>query len=92
MQDPSDPTWLVVVQGRKFSMTDYTDGASFDVTDMPLVNQEMPIISAIDQHDVVHASLNDHNEGLWESIETYLLMFFLVMYNTYCIIVMHVCF
>ena len=56
MQDPSDPTWLVVVQGRKFSMTDYTDGASFDVTDMPLVNQEMPIISAIDQNDVVHAS------------------------------------
>ena len=64
MQDPSDPTWLVVVQGRKFSMTDYSDGAAFDVTSMPPVNQEMPIISGIDQDNVVHASRNDHNEGL----------------------------
>ena len=56
VQDPTDPTWSVVVQVIKFSMTDYTDGASFDVIDMPPVNQQMPIISAIDQNDVVHAS------------------------------------
>ena len=64
VQDPSDPTWSMVVQGRKFEMTDYSDGATFDVTYMPPVNQQLPMISATDQDDVEHASRNDHHEGL----------------------------
>jgi len=67
VQDPSNWRWSVVVQGRKFSMTDYSDGSSVDVSDMSAVCQQMPIINATDQDDVVHATRNDHYEGLWEN-------------------------
>ena len=47
VEDPSDPTWSVVIQGRKFDMTDYSHYAAFDVTDMPPVNDQIPVIEAL---------------------------------------------
>ena len=70
VQDPSDSRWSVFVQGRKFSMSDYSDGSSVDVSDMPIACQQMPIINGIDHDDVVHATRNDHHKGLWENNHT----------------------
>ncbi|XP_028208335.1 uncharacterized protein LOC114391537 [Glycine soja] len=70
VEDPSDPTWSVVIQGRKFDMTDYSHYAPFDVTDMPPVNDQIPVIEATDEDDVEHAMRHDHHEGLWENNDT----------------------
>ncbi|XP_006590121.1 uncharacterized protein [Glycine max] len=70
VEDPSDPTWSVVIQGRKFDMTDYSHYAAFDVTDMPPVNDQIPVIEATDKDDVEHAMRHDHHEGLWENNDT----------------------
>ena len=70
VEDPSDPTWSVAIQGRKFYMTDYSHYAAFDVTDMPPVNDQIPRMEAIDKDDVEHATRHDHHEGLWENNDT----------------------
>ena len=70
VEDPSDPTWFVVIQGKKFDMTDYTHYAAFDVTDMPPVNDQIPVMEATDEDDVEHATRHDHHEGLWENNDT----------------------
>ena len=70
VQDSFDSRRSVVLQGRKFSISDYCDGSSVDVSDMRTFCQQMPVINGTDQDDVVHVTRNDHHEGLWENNHT----------------------
>ena len=70
VQDSFDSRRSVVLKGRKFSISDYCDGSSVDVSDMRTFCQQMPVINGIDQDDVVHVTRNDHHEGLWENNHT----------------------
>ena len=42
----------MVVQGRKFDMTNFSHDAAFDMIDMPPVNEQIPIMSATNEDDV----------------------------------------
>nr|KYP40119.1 hypothetical protein KK1_038547 [Cajanus cajan] len=63
--DPIDERWFVVLQGRSVlnlddSTVKFGESLSFS-TCMPTNNEEI-------EQDDVHATCNDHDEGIWENI------------------------
>ena len=70
VEDPSDSTWSVVLQGKTSGIPANTDQATLDVNEIPTFAQQMPSINAENDDDDVYANRIDHDEGLWENMET----------------------
>ena len=70
VEDPSDSTWSVVLQGKISGILVDTDHATLDVNDMPMFAPQMPSINAKNDDDEVYANHIDHDEGLWENMPT----------------------
>ena len=68
VQDPSDPRWSVVLQGKTSGFPYHMYASTLDVNDMPTFSPHMPSINAKSEEDDIHASHNDHDEGLWENM------------------------
>ena len=70
VEDPSDSTWSVVLQGKTSGIPADTDQATLDVNEIPTFAQQMPSINAENDDDDVYANRIDHDEGLWENMAT----------------------
>ena len=70
VEDPSDSTWSVVLQGKTSGILPDTDASTLDVNEMPTFSPQMPFINAENEEDDVYANRIDHDEGLWENIAT----------------------
>ncbi|XP_040869857.1 uncharacterized protein [Glycine max] len=63
VEDPSDSTWSVVLQGKTSGIPADTDQATLDVNEIPTFAQQMPSINAENDDDDVYANRIDHDEG-----------------------------
>ena len=70
VEDPSDSTWSVVLQGKTSGIPVDSDHATLDVNDMPTFAPQMPSINAENDDDDVYANCINHDEGLWENMPT----------------------
>ena len=70
VEDPSDSTWSIVLQGKTSGIPADTDQATLDVNEIPTFAQQMPSINAENDDDDVYANRIDHDEGLWENMAT----------------------
>ena len=68
VEDPSDSRRSVVLQEKTSGITYDIDGSTLDVNDMPIFSPHMPSINGENEEDDVHATRNDHDEGLWENM------------------------
>ena len=70
VEDPSDSTWSVVLQGKTSGIPTDTDQETLDVNEILMFSQQMPLINAENDDDDVYANRIDHDEGLWENMAT----------------------
>ena len=49
VEDPCDLRWSVVLQGRTTCISDWIDGSTLDVSEMPTFCDQMPFINGEDQ-------------------------------------------
>lgn len=68
--DPSNKRWSVVLQGKKMTATDDIKDSSLDISETLSFSSKMPNFNEEDEVDDVHATRDDHHEGIWENIVT----------------------
>ena len=69
VKDPSNERWSVVIQGRTEYDVDNHDDSIVQHADNS-ISRHLPPINEKNDVDEVHATRNDHNEGIWENIVT----------------------
>ena len=69
VKDPSNERWSVVIQGRTEYDVDNHDDSIVKHADNS-ISRHLPPINEENDVDEVHATRNDHNEGIWENIVT----------------------
>jgi len=67
VQDPSDPTWSLVLQGKTSGIPYDMCASTLDVNHIPTFSPQMSSINAENEEDDVHTNRNDHDEGSWEN-------------------------
>jgi len=70
VNDPSNKRWSIVLQGKvKHDGHDH-DESTLNLIDTPSLLRRIPPTNDEVDNDEVHATRNDHNEGIWENILT----------------------
>jgi len=68
VNDPSNERWSIVLQGIvKHDGNDH-DESTLNLIDTPSLLRRIPQMNDEVDNDEVHATRNDHNEGIWENI------------------------
>nr|XP_004492006.1 uncharacterized protein LOC101504571 [Cicer arietinum] len=70
VSDPSNKKWLVVLQGKSFHGPNESLDSTLDVFDTPPFSQR--ILTFVEETivDDEYATRDDHQEGIWENIQT----------------------
>ena len=66
--DLTNKRWLVVLHGRIMHDTHENDNLTFDISETPSFSTNMPTLNVDNEVDDVHATRDDHHEGLWENV------------------------
>ncbi|XP_052730492.1 uncharacterized protein LOC128195840 [Vigna angularis] len=70
VNDPSNKRWSIVLQGRTTHGSHPNDGSTLDIYETPSFSTNIPTLDVDTEVDDVHATRDDHHEGLWENIPT----------------------
>jgi len=68
--DPSNKKWSVVLQVRTTHGTHENDDSTLDISETPSFSTNIPTLEVDTKVEDVHATRDDHHEGLWENIQT----------------------
>ncbi|XP_068472457.1 uncharacterized protein [Phaseolus vulgaris] len=66
--DLTNKRWSVVLHGRIMHGTHENDNLTFDISETPSFSTNMPTLNVDNEVDDVHATRDDHHEGLWENV------------------------
>ncbi|XP_031127604.1 uncharacterized protein LOC116029701 [Ipomoea triloba] len=64
--DPCDKKWSIVLHGKKQITGDLNEDVSFDIEEIPPFSLSLLSVIVDNEIDEVHASRDDHHEGIWE--------------------------
>ncbi|XP_031111755.1 uncharacterized protein LOC116015719 [Ipomoea triloba] len=64
--DPCDKKWSIVLHGKKQITGDLNEDISFDIEEIPPFSLSLLPVIVDNEIDEVHASRDDHHEGIWE--------------------------
>jgi len=70
VKDPSNERWSVVIHGQNEFDVDNRDDSIAQYADNPSLCRQLPPMNDENDVDEVHATRNDHNEGIWKNIIT----------------------
>ena len=70
MKDPYNERWPVVIQGRIEHDANKHDDSRVQYVVNPSLSRHVTSLEEENDVDKVHATWNDHNEGIWENIVT----------------------
>ncbi|XP_019173250.1 PREDICTED: uncharacterized protein LOC109168723 [Ipomoea nil] len=65
--DPSDKKWSVVLHGKRQITGDGNEDVSYEIEEIPPFSSSLLPVIIDNEIDEVHASRDDHHEGLWEN-------------------------
>ncbi|XP_031127671.1 uncharacterized protein LOC116029770 [Ipomoea triloba] len=64
--DSCDKKWSIVLHGKKQITGDLNEDVSFDIEEIPPFSLSLLPVMVDNEIDEVHASRDDHHEGIWE--------------------------
>ena len=70
VKDPCNERWSVVIQGRIEPDANNHDDSRVQYVVNPSLSRHVTPLKEENDVDKVHATRNDHNEGIWENIVT----------------------
>ncbi|CAK8534103.1 unnamed protein product [Lathyrus sativus] len=70
VRDPSNKKWPVVLQGKSNHNPNDSEHATLDIYETPSFSQRVPTLVEDTIGDEVYATREDHQEGIWENIQT----------------------
>ncbi|XP_019183937.1 PREDICTED: uncharacterized protein LOC109178839 [Ipomoea nil] len=65
--DPSDKKWSVVLHGKRQITGEGNEDVSYEIEEIPPFSSSLLLVIIDNEIDEVHASRDDHHEGLWEN-------------------------
>ncbi|XP_019163187.1 PREDICTED: uncharacterized protein LOC109159542 [Ipomoea nil] len=65
--DPSDKKWSVVLHGKRQITGEGNEDVSYEIEEIPPFSSSLLPVIIDNEIDGVHASRDDHHEGLWEN-------------------------
>ncbi|XP_019179175.1 PREDICTED: uncharacterized protein LOC109174391 [Ipomoea nil] len=65
--DPSDKKWSVVLHGKRQITGEGNEDVSYEIEEIPPFSSSLLPVIIDNEIDEVHASRDDHHEGLWEN-------------------------